>query len=365
MKILIYFNSIVPAGGIERVISDLSNAWSEKYDVTILTKDGKESFYPLKKAIKLDSLDAELTLNMKNRMQRVFSLFFNFFKSVRRLKLFLKSNDFDYVYTATPLNSLEMSLAKKKKSKLKMIITEHASVFGMNKVYNNIKKWVYPKAYRVVSPTKTDTEIYKELGYPVVYIPHLAPMGLKPKKAGLKSKTVLNIGRLTSDKDQRELLLIWREIVQNPKLADWKLQIVGKGELYDNLMQNISTYDLGNSIDILNPSKNVAAFYSNADIFALTSVNEGFGMVLLEAMFFGLPCISYDIDSGPRDIITDNRNGFLVENRRREMYVKKLSEYMLLSQEEKEYYGKNATITAMEWNNQEILTKWDSEIFDY
>jgi glycosyltransferase involved in cell wall biosynthesis len=73
--------------------------------------------------------------------------------------------------------------------------------------------------------------------------------------------------------------------------------------------------------------KNIEEKYAESSIFVLSSRYEGFGMVLIEAMSFGIPCVSFDCNYGPSDIIKDNEDGFLIKNGD-EKFCRKLQELM-------------------------------------
>lgn len=358
-KILIYVDSMAPAGGIERVISNLSNEWSRKYEIVLLTKDNNKSFYYLNENITMRSLNIPLILNMKSRLSRVINIIKNIFLSHNLLKKYIKEENPDYIYTANPFNSLEIFILGKKYRK-KLVISEHGSKFGYNKVYNVIKKIVYPRSYKVSVPTITDTKLYLEEKNPAVYIPHICTFKAE-KKNDLDKKIVLNIGRLTSDKQQINLLRIWKKLDEQGKIDGWKLRIVGKGELLSELENYITDNKINDIVEIVKPTKNIKAVFEEASIFAFTSKFEGFGMVLLEAMSFGIPCISFDCPSGPRDIIKNGENGYLIKDRDLESFGKKLS--ILMSNSEIRYkMGKEAFNTVKGWNNRLILSKWD-ELF--
>ena len=87
-------------------------------------------------------------------------------------------------------------------------------------------------------------------------------------------------------------------------------------------------------------------------------------MVLLEAMSFSVPCISFDCPSGPRDIVKDGYNGYLISCYDKEMYSKKIIDYMKLEDNKKKQMSKNAGETIAEWNNEKIIDRWIS-LFDY
>ena len=107
-----------------------------------------------------------------------------------------------------------------------MVVSEHASDFAVNSVYQRIKKFLYPKVYCVSVPNKMDCEIYKEWGCNTKYIPHLVTFHPEQRNK-LDTKIAINVGRLTGDKRQRDLIEIWSKV---KNLNGWKLWIVGSGE---------------------------------------------------------------------------------------------------------------------------------------
>ena len=143
-------------------------------------------------------------------------------------------------------------------------------------------------------------------------------------------------------------------------LTQWKLIIVGDGVLKKELESKIKALNLQDSI-ILKPfTKDIEREYLNASIYVMTSHFEGFGMVLAEASSYGLPCIAFDIKTGPSDIIENEKSGFLVEDNDLQGYADKL---MLLMRDENlrfnfgteakklvsERFGKNAVMKM--WEN--------------
>lgn len=353
-KIVVYINTMNASGGIERVVANLLNKWNTKYSIVLLVKDNKQSFYSLPDNIDIISINEPLILDMKNRLNRIFSVMKNLCNVIIKLKIFLKMNEFDYLYTVTPLNSLEFYLASPNLIK-KMVISEHASAFAVNKIYHQIKRYLYPKAYCISVPNKTDCRIYKSWGCRTVYIPHLTTF--KPqKKNRLDTKIILNVGRLTSDKRQLELLKIWNNIKEK---NGWKLRIVGSGEEKKSLYNEIKRFKMEDTVELIEHTPDIQSIYKNASVFVFTSRMEGFGMALLEAMSFGIPCISYDCPSGPRDIIKNGYNGFLIDNGNMEEMRDGIEKIMNFQFDELLSLGKHAFITAREWNNEEILRKWE------
>lgn len=358
-KILFYFNSMTPAGGIERVISTLANHFSEFMDVTILVKDKAYSHYPLSNKIKIVSLNSNLDLDMNNKIKRVAQAGVNLIQSSSKLKAFLASNQFDLFYLAHPLNVLEFHLAKGIDKKV--IITEHGGINAYNVVYKKIKQWLYPRSRCYVVPTTSDAEVYSKLGFPVNYIPHFKS-SLSYERSDLSNKVVLSIGRMTEAKRQWIMIDLWQKIVNQHQIKDWQLHLVGSGNLQEQLTNKIVNLGLQEYVKILPPVQDVEKYYKSASVFMLTSHSEGFGMVLLEAISFGLPCISYDCPSGPRDIVDNEVNGYLIPMD--DFNALEIATVELLNDVEKlKLFANGAYSTSLKWNDEVVLDKWKKILY--
>ncbi len=360
-KLLIYYNSMKPLGGIERVIANLSNYLADYYDITVLVKDELITSYKLDERIKLNTLNCNLELNMNSRFQRFVSVFKNIFESKKRLRSYFKDNKFDYIYTAYITNATEVYFADKS-YRDKLVVSEHASYYAYNRIYKIMKNWLYPKIKALSIPTTMDTEIYKDKGYNAFYIPHLTTF-TNVVQNNLGHKKIINVGRLTEDKQQEMLLDIWKKVNDAYPEHDYELLIIGSGEEEDRLKDKINLLNLSN-VKMIPHTPNIDEYYKNADLFVFTSRMEGFGMVLLEAMSFSVPCISFDCPSGPRDIVKDGYNGYLISCYDKEMYSKKIIDYMKLDDSQKKQMSKNAGETIINWDNGKIIDSW-IKLFDY
>ncbi len=351
-KLLFYIPSLAPSGGIERVVTTIVNQLCQDYSITILTQDGKESFYYIDENVSLDSISSFYELDMNSRIRRAFSKFKSVVKSSVRLSKYLRKNSFDYIYITHPVSQLELLFSGV--CSRKIIISEHGAEDNYNQFYRAVKKLTYSYCNSYCVPTTLDYEKYKELGFPVVYTPHYRP-NLNYSRADLSKKVVLNIGRYTDDKQQLRLLSIWNDI--DPSLrVNWKLNIVGNGELKEKLSEYIRDNQLEESVSLLEPRRDIDFYYASASIFALSSRSEGFGMVLLEASGFGLPLIAFDCPSGPRDIINAS-NGYLIDINQDNEYRLRLIDMM--ADHEKLLSLSNGSIELFEsWSNEKINHIW-------
>ncbi len=352
-KIIIYINSLNAAGGIERITTQLINEWVKHYDIKVITKDEGSCFFAIPKEVAILSIHTPRHLNMNNKLQRIWCTFINTIKSVYKMKVALQNEDYDYLYVTTPLNALEAIFSGIPGNKI--IVSEHGSAYGINKIYKVIKKLVYPKIRIITVPNKMDTDYYNSNGYHAVYIPHIVNR-TNTIMNGLSSKIILNVGRLTADKRQSLLIESWSKI---PEKNGWSLWIVGDGEEKEALTTLISKLGLNDTVTLLPATKQIDKIYRKASIFAFSSRYEGFGLVLLEAMSYGIPCISFDCPSGPRDIVIDGNNGYLVQNNNMEEYVKKMNILIHMKNTELRQMGVQAYTFAQNWNNENIICLWD------
>ncbi|WP_180064677.1 glycosyltransferase family 4 protein [Acinetobacter sp. YH12095] len=350
---------MTPAGGIERVISTLANHFCEFMEVTILVKDKAYSHYPLSDKIKIISLDSKLYLDMNNKFKRVAQAGANLFKSAAKLKQFLNENEYDLYYLAHPLNVIEFHLARGIDKQV--IITEHGGINAYNIVYKKVKQWLYPKARCYVVPTSSDAKTYSEMDLPVVYIPHFKST-MNYVRSDLSNKVVLSIGRMTEAKRQWIMIDLWNKIVNKHHIKDWQLHLVGNGNLYEQLNNKIITLGLQDYVKILPPVQDVERYYQSASLFMLTSHSEGFGMVLLEAISFGLPCISYDCPSGPRDIIKNEHNGYLIPMDDFESLKSALLK-LINNKDTLIKLSNGAFESSSKWNDEVILNKWKKVLY--
>jgi glycosyltransferase involved in cell wall biosynthesis len=354
-NLLFYFNSLRPSGGIERVISTLANKLCKDYNVTILVKDLPISFYPLDSRVKIMSLGHELNFNMNSKFSRFFTATKSFIINSYLFNKFLSKYTYDYYYLAHPLNVLEFHFARGVNN-IDTIISEHGSPEAYNFVYKTIKYLLYIKAKVYIVPTTSDVQYYNNINILAKYLPHFKSE-LPYTKVDLNNNIALNIGRFTDVKQQWILLEIWNTLININKITSWKLFIVGDGEHKQIFENYIKTNNLCSYVFLKPPMQDVDYYYKNSSLFLLTSKTEGFGMVLLEAISFGLPCISFDCPSGPRDIIINNKNGFLITQNNNNEYLECVVK-LITNNKLKIGMGTNAFESSKDWDDDKLLNEW-------
>lgn len=170
-----------------------------------------------------------------------------------------------------------------------------------------------------------------------------------------ENKIALCIARNSYEKGLDRLFLIWKEIcLQKP---DWKLRLVTETEGYYNINDLITQNNLENSVEIIASEKNILQSYTESSIYLMTSHNEGMPMVLIEAMSVGLPVIAYDCPIGPKSMITNNENGFLIGNGNIAQFVAQTIAIMN-DKEKRIIMGKKAIESTAKYKQSTILEKW-------
>jgi glycosyltransferase involved in cell wall biosynthesis len=207
-----------------------------------------------------------------------------------------------------------------------------------------------------VSLSEQDLQKLKKINKNSYVVPN--SVSLFPEKpALLENKIILSVGRMDYNKGYDLLLDVFEKLTLI--CPDWNLRIVGEGPLRKKIISRIETSDLKDHVEIFPPTNQIIDQYLMASIYVMTSRTEGLGMVLLEAQACGLPIVSFDCDTGPSDIITDNKNGFLVKCFDVERMVQRIA--LLCSDcDLRMKFGKSAIEDVKKFHPETINSKWEN-----
>lgn len=238
----------------------------------------------------------------------------------------------------------------------KVIGWEYFSVDHMAQVTSKISRWFTAKtADGIVTLSQYDANIYLKRwnAKKAVVIPN--PLTLKnPQMSSLQNKVVLALGRMTRVKGYDMLLDAWKNIQH----TDWVLYMVGDGGQRGFLEKKVNDEHIAR-VKFFPATSNVAPYYKEASIFALSSRSEAFGNVLTEAMSVGIPSVAFDCGAGPREIIQHNKTGILVKPNDVQAFSKALDELMD-DPERLCRMGKNAKERVKIYDLETIMVQWEN-----
>ena len=125
-------------------------------------------------------------------------------------------------------------------------------------------------------------------------------------------KIILAAGRLTRQKNFIYLISEFKKFVNIYK--NYKLIILGDGELKSEIKMLIKEHDLENKVDLKGRVENVYEYMKNSEVFVLSSLWEELGFVIVEAAFNNLYVISSDCKNGPSEFLDYGKNGIIFKS---------------------------------------------------
>ena len=322
----------------------LANYWSENgHDVSIVcnVSDGQNAY-------QLSSKVQNIVMNAGGESPNVLYAVYNNLKSIRKLRKEIKRLDPDYLIAMAPTVNITAALAC-----MRLNVTtigaeqNYPPAEGIGHRWESLRRHFYRLLDAIVAQTETTREwLYKNTnaGYvsvihgPVVYPLDRSNPILEPDKSD-KRKVILSVGRLSAQKQFDHLIEAFS--MTRSEHPDWRLVILGEGELRGSLESQVERLDLKDTITLPGVAGNVGDWYEYSDIFALSSGYEGFPNVLIEALTHGLPAVCYDCDTGPRDMINPPYNGLLVPPNDVEALSTNLKRFMV-NEDERQTAGHNA-----------------------
>ena len=361
-------------GGVEKVIASLANALTEEgYQIVILcTYYFDEPAYAIDPKVKI----CYLTSRVPNRDA--------FYAAIKDRKFFTALKEGAKAFRTLYLKRQTMKIAIKKIHGGAVISTrnEHTvllSKYGRPdvlkiaqlhsdhhfdpKLVSNFRHDYKNIDYFVLLTDKTKSEVQKMMqGYnshtKCVTIPNFVePCELYGKYQ--KKKQIIAAGRLHPDKNFASLLRIWAKIIQRE--PDFCLLIAGEGALESSLKKQAVDLGVSGSVRFTGalPHKQLLIEMAQSYCYALTSVSESFGLVLVESMMCGTPPVAYNVRVGPEAIIDDGVNGYLIPEGNEQQFADKVVE-LIENHAMREKMERNATIKAATFYKDQVLPKWNA-----
>lgn len=294
------------SGGTERVTSLIANELVKSgYQITILSIfGGDKPFFNLNSNIEIITI-------FKNEV----SLKIFFIPLVIKIREYIKKSNIDSLVVVDSISCV-FTIPALWGLSIKHICWEHFN-FNINlgiKFRDIGRKWAAKKCDYVVTLTQRDKDLWENninnVKAKILTINNPSTPNYRKSLPKLSNKTFLAVGRLINLKGFDLLIEAWALVCQNN--GDWILRIVGSGEEETNLKNIARSLGIIERVDFVPNTSDIDSYYEAASFFCLSSRFEGLPMVLLEAQSYGLPVISFDCETGPSEIITNDLNGFLI-----------------------------------------------------
>ena len=376
MKIVYIIDSLALKGGAERIITEKMNylATIYNYDVSVITyyQFHEPNTYPLSCKVKQINLRIPFYQQYRYSYPKRLWLKWGFYRQLQiELQQTVNSINPDILigvgYTlADVVCSIKCQAAKIIESHEARIYTKfpllHKNTSLFSTIYAILNRKIYlniveKRADAVVTLTKGDALEWKNAKR-VEIIPNFSIMPISNLSNG-ESKRVIAIGRLEWQKGYDKLIDIWKLV--SPTHSDWQLDIYGEGSLEADLKKRINEAGLIN-VTIHPFTHNISQEYAKSSIQVLTSRFEGFSLVLLEAMRHGLPCVTFDCPFGPKELIDDNKCGYVIENDNINQFAERLN-YLIDNQQVRKRFAKEALMKSRKYNVDNIMNLW-KELFN-
>lgn len=328
-------------GGIEKQVTTLANELSKEYEVEIISLYdilSGESFYQLDDKVKVKYIfnSGPNKDKIKDALKKfkLITLIKQLCKAVKILytKYFGLGKIIKNLNTDILISS-RIEFSKQIKRNDIITISQEHSFIDNEKYIKKVRKSFKHIKYLIVM-TKGAKEKYDEwlknekIKPEVIVIPNIIKENKSGKISNLNNRQIISVGRLEDVKDFYTLILVFSVIVK--KYPNYVLKIIGEGSMREKLEEQIKKCNLQKNVILTGrrTENEINNELIKSDVFVLTSKSESFSLVLCEAMNFGVPCIAFDVDVGPREIIQDGKNGFLIENRNVNLMIKKLDEIL-------------------------------------
>lgn len=335
------------AGGTERATFMLANEFSNKHNVYLLNTCDLEPCFPLNKSLHVDYLYG------KNIPSKILALF-----------KYLKKNKIDIVITVEAMTGI-ITVPATKLAGCKHIIWEHANYFQNqgSRYIQRIRQLELMLVDAYIVLTNRDLNNFKQNFKCKTYIDYIYNIAnpLTKRKYNINSKNIISVGHIRKIKNFKIIPDVGKIIFKEHPDWCWKIYGEAKGNEYESILSKVKEYQLEKNIIFCGRSNNMEDEYKNAAMYVMTSLQEGLPMVLLEAKSNILPIISFDIQTGPGEIICDGVNGYLIPAYDIKAMAEKICE--LIENEKKRLeFSTNAQLDIEKFSKEVIIKKWEDVI---
>lgn len=344
-------------GGVEKVTERLANNLSAKYSVFVISLNQENDVIPYKfnKGIKVF-----FTTNNKDKRLRKAIM-----KNFGRISKILKVNKIDIALCMGHYATF-VTVFNKKYHKTKLIYCDHGAYINSidDKIMCFIRKFNYQRTCHTVLLTKRNKDDYikyinakeNKLSYIYNCIPKEDLKNYKSVKYNNSTHNIVTISRLSSEKGIDLLVEVAYELKKICK-ESWEWHIYGDGSEKDDIIYKINKHNLSSNIILKGADRNAKQYLKNYSLYCLTSYHEGLPLVLLEAKVNKLPIVSFNVTTGPDEIVKNDVNGYLIDCYDVKAMANKIK-YLLEHDDVRYDFSQKTIIDIEKFNEKEIMNQW-------
>ncbi|MCI6998511.1 MAG: glycosyltransferase family 4 protein [Eubacterium sp.] len=349
-KICFFSGDITRSGGTEHVAVRLANSLREDpaYDICVisLTEQQKELFYPLHPEIARYRL-GEKWINPGA----------GYLPLIGKLRKLLKDLQIDIIIDIDIVLDV-LAIPATRGMKTRVVSWEHFTAdFELSVLYRKmILKYSIKRSDYVVVLTDGDLKEYQNrLGRKHRICRIYNPVAYKLDKETEKKKIILTVGRLVQEKGIEYIKNVSLQILE--RYPEWQWILLGDGAERKNLEQFITDNNLQNRLILKGNVENVDEYLQQASILVVTSHYEGLGLSMLEARAMKVPCVSFDVKMGPRELIHHGIDGYLVRPFDCNEMIRKI-EILINNPELRNQFAEKAFLHMEEFRLDKITKQW-------
>lgn len=295
-------------GGAEQVAVNVANKLCESYLVQIYSICGNErnSLYRINSKIYI-----EFANNQNSRIRQLI------FENTRKFNKYLKKNHIDIAFLIGAY-SAGITAPSQLVTKTRFVFCDHGALMNQWKEKDiTTLRWIASKISNrtVVLTDKTRADYIEKFNIKptrILRIYNWIDSDLMKNSCdyNIDSKRIITVGRISKEKGFDLLVRVAEKVL--PKYPEWCWEILGDGEDFEKIRKLVEKKGLQNQVILKGCVQNASQYFSQYSFYVLPSYREGLPLVLLEAKVNKLPIISFDIETGPREIVS-KENGILIE----------------------------------------------------